>query len=487
MLKISKKNPYIIITLIYLIIFVPIIFIRYPDIRNELKYFIVIDEMINSKNYFILTYFSELYPDKPPLYFWLLLILKKYTPNLFFPLSILLGSLLPSFGISILVFKLVKKIKNSNFALLSSIMLTTTPFFMGVSSFLRMDMLMSFFISLSLYLFFSLYLSKEIKKINLIFLYISIILGVLTKGGAGFAIPIITIFSFLFLEKNLKFLSKIHIFKGILSIIIILSVWFFIIYNKPEGKNYISLMLNQETIGRISNAKAHSRPFYFYIKKIPLILFPYGIILIGAFISYIKNFKNIFFLSLIEKIGISWGIAPLIFFSLLDGKLDIYLIPLYPGFIIITLSFLYISKNTKIKSMTIKISKIITFIPILFEKIFNKKSKIKHLILSSFIIYLAFPLAINKYNDKFTLNNLYTIIKYDSNSQVFSYKFNDFINMKTNIKKEITSLSNEIELNTINNSKKSLIICKNKYANEISQFENFTLIYKNKSYSLFSN
>ena len=57
------RKYYLFIIFIYFIIFIPLAFFRYPDARNELKYFVVTDDMIQAKNYLILKYFSELYPD----------------------------------------------------------------------------------------------------------------------------------------------------------------------------------------------------------------------------------------------------------------------------------------------------------------------------------------------------------------------------------------------------------------------------------------
>ena len=53
--KKSHKKQYIFIILIYLIIFIPLVFLRYPDARNELKYFVITEDMIKAKNYLILT------------------------------------------------------------------------------------------------------------------------------------------------------------------------------------------------------------------------------------------------------------------------------------------------------------------------------------------------------------------------------------------------------------------------------------------------
>lgn len=80
--KIDKN--YIIFTFIYILIFVPIIILRFPDIRNEIKYFLITDTIIESKNFFILKYLNELYPDKPPLYFLFFILLKNILVNILF-------------------------------------------------------------------------------------------------------------------------------------------------------------------------------------------------------------------------------------------------------------------------------------------------------------------------------------------------------------------------------------------------------------------
>ena len=144
MQKISYKNIFKIL-FIYLIIYIPIALKRFPDIRNEIKYYAIIDTLIKSREFFILKYFSELYPDKPPLYFWLIRFFKENFENFNF-LSIFFGSIIPSFIIVILIYNLFTKLKSEKFGFLVAVSLATTPFFMGISVFLRMDMLMNLYL-----------------------------------------------------------------------------------------------------------------------------------------------------------------------------------------------------------------------------------------------------------------------------------------------------------------------------------------------------
>ena len=133
---ISYKN-FIKLTLIYILVCTSIILTRYPDIRNEIKYFIVADNMIQNKNYLILKYFTELYPDKPPLYFWLLANVKKYFGDNFFPWAVFLGSTLPSYLITIMGYSLFSNVEDEDTGFIISLILSTIPFFIGTSIFFK--------------------------------------------------------------------------------------------------------------------------------------------------------------------------------------------------------------------------------------------------------------------------------------------------------------------------------------------------------------
>lgn len=87
MLQVLKKNR-ILIAILVLFLILP--FLRVPDLRNEMKYLNIVQEIVDKKSYWVLYYQGELYPDKPPLYFWLLTVIYKiFGKNLLFPLSLI--------------------------------------------------------------------------------------------------------------------------------------------------------------------------------------------------------------------------------------------------------------------------------------------------------------------------------------------------------------------------------------------------------------
>lgn len=492
MQKISYKNI-LKILFIYLIIYIPIALKRFPDIRNEIKYYTITDTLIKSREFFILKYFSELYPDKPPLYFWLLKFFKENFESFNF-LSIFFGSIIPSFIIVILMYNLFSKLKNEKFGFLVVVSLATTPFFIGISVFLRMDMLMNLFITISLYYFFSIYFNLiENSWFNRGVIYLSIFLGIFTKGIAGGIVPFSIILVFLILEKNLSFLKKINFLAGLGFILFCALAWFFLIYIQPEGKEYLSLMFKQETVGRIVKAKTHIKPFYYYFARLIFLIFPYSIFWYCGIFHYLKDIKNYSKWNYLEKLGVIWSIVPLIFFSLASGKLDIYMLPLFTGMILLSLNFFIKIKNKKIEEILLKIISVILIIPFFINKFLkdreNQYRRFLTIPLSIIIIFGVLAQGMGVFNRYFTLKPV--VAQIQDNRKIYTYRFEDFKNIEgIEPKIKASNITNIQELEEIkdilntDNSKNYLVI-KSKYNNKFNDVENLKLKFTNKSYSIF--
>lgn len=475
---------------IYLIIFIPVLLVRYPDIRNELKYFIVVDNMLETKNYFILKYFSELYPDKPPLYFWLLSFIKNHFSNSFMPVAVLVGSTIPSFIMTLFSYSLFAKIKDEKTGFIIALSLCTIPFFIGTSVFLRMDMLMSFFIFMALYYFFNLYYGLTKKSFTkTLLIYIFIVLGMLTKGPVGFMVPVCTILVFLFLENKLRFLKEIYFIQGMLFVIAAMGAWIYAIYQFPEGKDYIALLIGQETVGRIVKSKAHVKPFYYYFTMLPALMYPYVIFLFGSFIYYIKNIKFYKEWEPLEKIGFAWTVLPLIILSCASGKLDIYLLPIFIGMTIMCYSFIFRVKDKRIGSILVKISSVITVIPLILNYFFNKENnfykKLIFIPVSVIIIFTVVGQCMEIYNQNYTLKPVKNEIITSDN--ISAYRFPDFLNMSSELQKNISNFTDKNTLEEGLKNKKITVVTKAKYENDLKDINELKFLYKNKAYCVYSN
>ena len=73
-LRKDKYIYYIIIT--GLLLYIPLILLRDFTPTNELKYINIVDHMLKSKDFIQFRSDGALYTDKPPLYFWLVALIR---------------------------------------------------------------------------------------------------------------------------------------------------------------------------------------------------------------------------------------------------------------------------------------------------------------------------------------------------------------------------------------------------------------------------
>lgn len=339
---------------IFLFIAFSIFFLSYsrdftePD---ELKYVEITREMLEKANFLYPIYNYELYLDKGPIYFYILILSQNiFGENKF---SFIFPSQVFSLLILIIFYKLLKllKIKEEE-ALLSILVLFSSIQYNFLSKAVRMDIVLSFFVIFSYYLLF-LKLFKEKKGLE-IFYGLSLALALLTKGPVGliwfWAVPII----YGLFEKEKKVFKFIfHPTTLIFSLLPVL-IWLFLIYNELGYEPFKEIFLKQ-TAGRISSSFAHKRPIYYYFYYLPLVFFPFTFFLPFSFFR-----KNIY---RENKFFFLWFLVPFIIFSLISGKITIYLLPLSPTVSFFISKFLLSEKyNFKIIFSLISITFIISSI-----------------------------------------------------------------------------------------------------------------------------
>lgn len=451
-MKVIYKKSFVIFTLFFLLLF-----LRFPDIRNEMKYLVIAEEMIQNKSIWLLSYFGNLYPDKPPLYFWLLSSLELlFGKNWAYPLALLLGSFLPMLGI---VFLCIQQLKVWKPELKERFLhyVITTPYFMGVAIFLRMDMLMSFFITLALSIFCFLYHRPEkISAFYLVGFYTSIFLGVFSKGGLGFLFPLLIILSFLFLEKNLKFLGKLKLQYGFVLILTFVLIWFSCVYFQKDGKEYLNLMLGQQTLGRAVQSSSHARPFYYYFLHIVVSFFPFGFLyFVGIFYS-LFHWKDRIHWTSFEKWAFAWAVPGIFLLSIFSGKLDIYMLPLFPGafFFSMVLEDSWDFRNHLLKKVLIKTQDIIFFL--------------------SFLFLIALPV----YNHYYSIKPILGSLQENNISKISFWESPDLQNIKYYLPNLVFSEYDKKD----SRQEKQMILLKKKYLSEISP--PYDERFRNKEYVL---
>lgn len=322
------KNKYI--YLIWFIALLPIMILRDFTPNNELRYLSIVDEAISNGNIFTFTNQGEIYADKPPLHFWLMMLGKLLLgEHRMWYYSLL--SFIPSIIIVITMTRWVRTEYNINEPT-AILMLITTVLFTGVTLVVRMDMLMNMFIVLSLYTFYKMYVGKSNKLDQWLF-PVYLFLALFSKGPLGLLIPLISTTLFLLYNKRMNEFMKYWGWKTLMVIVICCIIWFAGAYFEG-GREYINNLLFHQTVGRGIDSFHHKEPFYYYAISIWYSLAPWSFLAIGLFIASILKKK---ITNTLEEFFSVIIISSFVMLSLISSKLAIYSLPIIPFLIFLTI------------------------------------------------------------------------------------------------------------------------------------------------------
>ena len=263
--------------------------------------------MIESGNYLIPFYNCHERFEKPPLLYWLVILSSKiFGLNEF---SARLVSGISAIGVSFLTYLIAKEyIKDEKRAFFSFIVSLTLIHYWIESRAVVPEMLLTFFMTLGLYLFI---------KERFILGWISLSLAFLTKGPVGVFLPVSV---YLILKRNFKVFNL----KGILLFLLLGGSWYYVMLIKYGYEYFYKFFIYENVMRFTGERKVHPYPFWYYI---PVVLVS-TIFYIPFYYKVTKAVKKHFPVFL-------WALFVILFFSLSKNKLHHYILFSYPAIAIL--------------------------------------------------------------------------------------------------------------------------------------------------------
>ncbi|MEG2790018.1 MAG: glycosyltransferase family 39 protein [Odoribacter sp.] len=303
--------------------FIPLLWFRDFTPNNELKYLSIADEAIRNGHFFTFWNHGVMYADKPPLYFWIVM-LGKWLLGCHSMFFLSLFSIIPALVILYVMDKWVRGV-DPKIASSGQLMLMTSGLFAGSAIVLRMDMLMSMFIVLALYTFYRQYVGNAVKYASIL-LPVYIFLAVFTKGPVGVLVPLLSISCFLLLKGQIRHFGRYFGWKQFGILVGLCLCWFSGVYLEG-GKSYLNNLLFHQTVNRAIDSFHHKEPLWYYLKTIWYSLAPWILLYATTIIWGIK--KQLIDNDL-KKLFVVVITTTFIALSIFSGKLDIYLLPIFP-------------------------------------------------------------------------------------------------------------------------------------------------------------
>ena len=185
----------------------------------------------------------------------------------------------------------------------------------------------TFFITLSLYLWFLGYSRKKDIFILLAFFVCS--LAMLTKWLPGLLIPSAVAGLYILLRNPKEAFRKVYA-GGVLLTLAPFGIWFlYMVIN--VGESFLQIFY-YENFKKVYDVQKD--PFYLHFATIPVTFFPYSfLIYIASLWTIISRRRELLLFTI-------WFLLILIVFSLVEMKLPTYIMPAFPAMAIITAHFL---------------------------------------------------------------------------------------------------------------------------------------------------
>jgi len=319
--------------------------LREPWPADEPRFVLVAKQMVESGQWLFPQRGIELYPDKPPVYFWLLSL--SYMLMGSWRWSFLLPSLLSGMAVLWLVFDLGKRLWQLRAGLWAAVAVLVSIQFVYQFKRAQIDPTLVCMTTASFYALARYLLLDDSRRWLFLGFFLAGV-GVITKG-VGF-LPLLALLPWA-LYRRLGFqpmrmpatgdvwrwLAAFGFFLLPIALWITAIVYQANLSGSPEQAEYLRNILFKQTAERYANPWHHHEPFWYFAEIIGLFWMPFSLTLFWL----IKPWREAFHArDLRVVLPLVWALSIVVFFSISAGKRDMYILPALPAFALAAAPFL---------------------------------------------------------------------------------------------------------------------------------------------------
>jgi 4-amino-4-deoxy-L-arabinose transferase-like glycosyltransferase len=319
--------------------------LRDPWPADEPRFVLVARQMLESGQWLFPHRGIELYPDKPPLFFWLLAACKSVLGS--WRWSFLLPSLLSGLGVLWLVYDLGKRLWHHRAGLWAAIAVLSALQFIYQFKRAQIDPTLVFTTTLALYgLLRHLLLGPNWRWYWAACFAAG--LGVILKG-VGF-LPLLVLLPWVLMQRmrwqGLAPLGSGNGWRwslGLLAFLVAIALWLApmvltaLASGDPEHRAYLDNLLFKQTATRYADAWHHHKPFWYFVSVIAFFWLPLSFAFLWLWRDWSAAWRS---RDAKAWLPLAWALLVLLFFSLSPGKRDMYILPALPAVALAAAPFL---------------------------------------------------------------------------------------------------------------------------------------------------
>jgi 4-amino-4-deoxy-L-arabinose transferase-like glycosyltransferase len=297
--------------------------------KAEPREALVVRDIILNGNWVFPLKLEQQIPSKPPLFHWVGALAswswgQMTEATVRFP-----SALFATLGV-FLVYYLGKKLYDSLTGTFAGLILATSIVYQTAGVEARVDMTLTFWLTLTLVIFYGFYQGLLKNKLWEYAFFLAAGISVLAKGPVSLVLCGLIVALFLAVKRRWNLFWRLGLHPGVILAVTVFGLW----YGTAlwiGGEKFFGLQFIKENFARFfihgEGGTGHQKPIYYFIPYLFTLGLPWTLLLPFGLFDYFrwKNFKDDRDLFL----GI-WVAVIFIFFSLSAGKRPPYILPLYP-------------------------------------------------------------------------------------------------------------------------------------------------------------
>ena len=312
------------------VLFVPGIGGRDLWAPDEIRYAEVAREMSLLGSYIIPQLNGADYTHKPPLFFWLVILLAQVAGGIG-PVAARGVSILSATGTVLVTYGIGRRWAGPRTGLWAGIILASAAEFWWLAGHGAMDTLLTLLVTAAVFAFLAGYCGDGGRWPAYLAFALFAGLAVLAKGPVGLIIPALAAGAFAVVTSGPRaLLSPRALVIGAVALLVV-GLWLgpVFLFGDPD---YIRGILYRQNIERIAEPWGHVRPWYYFLWNFPLDFLPWAVFFPGACVWLASRRPGTGGgAGVSRRMALCWFLTTLIFFSLLSTKREKYMLPCYPA------------------------------------------------------------------------------------------------------------------------------------------------------------
>lgn len=276
---------------------------------------------------------GEVTTDKPPLFFWSIAVASMPGGRVT-PWTARLPSALAAIVTLLLVLRLARRARDPSSSWLAAGVLATTLMFWEKARWAQTDSLLCALIWVALSAFLAFRAGEaDGRRAGLVF-WAALALAVLDKGPVGLLLPLGIALVTLAFDRRMGAWRRFAPFSGPLLFVAIAGLWPLAIHFWGAGDYSLWGALEEHFIERGLHGMHHRRPFWYYLRVLPVHLLPWSGLVPGAVVLAWRR-RDPWDRFLLVVCGFV-----VLFFSISTEKRDLYVLPAVPAFALLVAQFI---------------------------------------------------------------------------------------------------------------------------------------------------